>query len=201
MVDFLFALFGGAYVGAKLEADRKKSETAKREIWSHQVSDESWFDKHTDKALESSLWARMDDPSFYEEILKEVLPAFEKMPSWSYRTGGVVVRADQLSAKMAKSNVKTRQNFIIRERNIVLDIMLANRGKVSTTAANFGYDAPNRALISGSDLDRREELARWIEATLQDQGVDVKLTYRQNEAGDRKYVWVGSHAYRSTLKF
>lgn len=200
MFDILSVLFSGAYLGAKVEADRRKTEASRREIWNHQVSDESWYDKHTNEALERSLRARMDDPSFYQEVLEEVLPAFRQMPSWSYRNS-IVIRADQLSAKMAKLNAKTRQNFIVRERNIALDIMLANRGKVSTTAANFGYDVFNRALSGTNNLDRRDELARWIESTLRSQGVDIKLTCKQNEAGDKKYVWVGSYAHSSTLKF
>lgn len=200
MFDFLIAVFGGAYLGEKCLKSKEASERAYWDAWNKRVSEETWAIKHTDSAVESSLLKIMDDPTYLQEISREVLSAFAKMPSWSYRDS-IVIRADQLSANMAKANVQTRRSFIIRERNIALDIMLANRGKVSTAAANFGYDVPNRALYAGSGLDRRDELARWIEDTLRGQGIDVKLTYKQNEAGDRKYVWVGSHAHSSTLEF
>lgn len=201
MLDFLFVIFGGSYLGGKYLKDKRATERAKMAALDRRVSVEAWAVRHTDSKMEARLREIMDDPAYFQEIIKELRSAFAQMPSWSYREYGAVIRADQLPAKMAKASVTTRRDFILRERDLALDIMLANRGKVSTSAASFGYDVPNRALFSTSSFDRKDELARWIESTLRSQGVDVELTYRQNGAGDRTYVWVGSMAHRSTSKY
>lgn len=201
LLDVFAFLFSSAHLGVNIVAEQNRLEETQRKIFERTVSDEAWELKHTDKELETQLLENMSDPSCFETIRSEVCSALAEMPAWADRKDCIFIRRDLLPASKSKADEKLCASTVIRERNIALDILLANRGKVSVKSAGFGYDSFSGTVHGGKCWDQVDELVQWIQSTLRSKGAEMELFCKRNGSGVKKYVWVGSHTFNSSVAF
>lgn len=165
------------------EYDREKSRQDKI------VSD--WERLYVDRDLEQKLRLCIADERNYDAIREEVSKVLSTMEHWHYLLDGdFVLNESQLCGT---ASYKWAREAMDRNQTIALDIMLANRGKVSRMAVTFGYKA---YLIHGS-LDLREsayEYAETILNLLRHRGATVGLYYYRGLA-DEAFYWEGTHPY------
>lgn len=142
---------------------------------------DKWVSQHVNQDIESELKAFISDRKNYKAIKEEIVPILESMEHWK----------DYANLSLYDERQKSSAG---RNKRIVLDILLANRGLVSSDSAVWGYKA---YLIGDYDILKlmQFELVEWIKNTLTQKGVDVDLVY--SGAGDSmvpsdRYYWVGT---------
>jgi hypothetical protein len=181
----MLALIFGAILLCRVLGDKAGTAAYDRQRDARQKQEAEWEAKYTDRSLEYRLTTFIEDPRNSEAVRNEVIPALKEMianhgdqPLWTYIINGGVVPFD-----------------------LALDIMLANRGKISNNTAHWGFEAHNKM----AGYARCE----WIRDTLQKQGVYATPLYIK-EVGYRpaEYVWEGSpashpysHDQRPMLRF
>lgn len=164
------------------EYDRKKNAEDRL------ISD--WESLYIDKALEENLTRCIEDENNYAAICEEVFSLLPDTEHWRHLKAGYFYLTD--AQVYSQRNYKQAREKCGRDKKMALDIMLASRGKISWTAAHYGYSA----YISGSDYCWRErdfEYAETILKLLRIRGVQIKLYYRGGTHRGN-YVWEGSSA-------
>lgn len=159
-------------VGIKVADDKARTRQYKNESAKRFKQHDEWVSLHVDSELESRLNSFISNKDNYNAVWEEVSATFKKLEHWKNFT----------------------KFSLLKDKKIVLDIMLANRGKVSFDAAVFGYRA---YLSSESDMLKKSqfELVEWIRDTLNQKGADVDLIY--SGVGDSLvpadcYYWIGT---------
>lgn len=144
---------------------------------------------YVDKDLEDSLEQSIADEREYSEIRDEVSKVLSGMEHWSYLLDGdFPLNERQISSW---SNKKQALETLRTNQKIALDILLANRGKVSMMAFAFGYDA----YVNNGTQDLKEsayEYAETILKLMRVRGCRVKLYYYRYLSKEA-YYWEGTH--------
>lgn len=149
MMDFFIALFGGAYLGAKICSDKIKSSSydrlkAKVDA-AYEKGSKEWEEKVTDQELEISVKRRLnEDCEYRDEIYSEMLEEFGEM----------------YIPKLVESSTPTSVYFV-----------LAKHGKIPVLAASSGI------FIAGADQTWSSKMLRW-EKEMFFCKLDSQATYR-----------------------
>lgn len=169
--------------------DKSKSEAYERRRNIEKEAVGKWESLYVDKDLEARLERCIADERNYAAIREEISKVLSNTKHWRYLIDGDFPLNE--SQILGLSNQKQAYKTLRSNQRIALDIMLANRGKVSTMAATFGYNAYVR---SGS-YDLKESAYEYAETILQlmrSRGAKVELYYHCHLAKE-SYYWQGTH--------
>lgn len=188
-MSLILALVLIAIVLWKIGKDKSKSAAFDREKNIRDSIISNWEDLYVDKDLEARLERCIADERNYAAVREEISKVLSNMEHWRYLLDGDFPLND--NQILGWSNQKQARETLRNNQRIALDIMLANRGKVSTMAATFGYNAYVR---SGS-YDLKESAYEYAETILQimrSRGAKVELYYHCHLAKE-SYYWQGTH--------
>ena len=153
---------------------------------------EEWEALYVDEGLERKLLACISEKENYDVVYREVSEVIANMEHWKYLLdSGFPLNEDQIDGA---ENYKQAREEMLKNREIARDIMLANRGKVSSWSNSYGYKAYVRSGSTGLK-EMYYEYAETILNILQNRGVQVELLY-MNDTGDESYRWAGSFGDR-----
>lgn len=178
-------------IGFKVASDKAQTKQYEDKSANLRVTHDEWVARHVNHELESQLREFISNRDNSEAIKEEVSPVLEKLEHWANYAN--LSPYDDSQGKSVQYT-KAYRETIRHGRKVILDILLANRGKVSSDSAVWGYNA---YLNSGNDTLKMSqfELVEWIKNTLNQQGYDVDLVY--SGSGDSQvpsdcYYWVGT---------
>ncbi|MBE5780695.1 MAG: hypothetical protein E7328_02590 [Clostridiales bacterium] len=145
--------------------------------------------RYISRDLENRIMDCIEDDRNYDEVLIEVFSALRKTEHLRCLTnGGFILTEDQALASGKKYKIAQEEKK--RNQRIALDIMLANRGKISSSANSIGYMAyssSSRALKEGAF-----EYVEMLQRLLRNAGANLELFYHAP-----KYIWGGSREYET----
>lgn len=174
--------------GGEYEYEQKKQEREK-------ISS-AFEEKYVDKLLEDQLWDYVRDERNFDAVAKEMYAAFAEMEHFK-DVNVLLLNKGCIDYSLSKKKIEEQTDLMIDNQQLAVDIMLANRGKISTYVSIFGHEA--HIYPDGSSelfKYRAFELIEWIRDTLKKQGVVAVPVYiKQNDTMvDRggKYCWKGS---------
>lgn len=188
-MSLILALALIAIVLCKVGNDKSKAAAFDREKSKRDSIISDWEDLYVDKDLEARLERCIADERNYTAVREEISKVLSTMEHWRYLLDGDFVLNE--SQIVGAVNHKQACEILRKNQTIALDIMLANRGKVSMMAATFGY----KAYVRNGTRDLREsayEYAETILKLMRLQGAKVKLYYHQHLAKEA-YYWEGTH--------
>lgn len=188
-MSLILALVLIAIVLCKVGSDKSKTAAFDREKSKRDRIISKWESLYIDKDLEIKLERYIADERNYTAVREETSKVLSTMEHWRYLLdGNFVLNESQIVGAV---NHKQACEILRKNQTIALDIMLANRGKVSMLAATFGY----KAYVRNGTRDLREsayEYAETILKLMRLQGAKVKLYYHQH-LGEEAYYWEGTH--------
>ena len=188
-MSLILALVLIAIVLCKVGSDKSKAAAFDREKSKRDSIISDWEDLYVDKDLEARLERCIADERNYTAVREEISKVLSTMEHWRYLLDGDFVLNE--SQIVGVVNHKQAREILRKNQTIALDIMLANRGKISMLAATFGY----KAYVRNGTRDLREsayEYAETILKLMRLQGAKVKLYYHQHLAKEA-YYWEGTH--------
>lgn len=153
---------------------------------------EKWESLYVDKELEKRLIHCISEKDNYAAVYDEVSKVLANMEYWKYLLDlGFPLNEDQI---IGASDYKQARKRMQESQSIALDIMLANRGKVSSWASSYGYAA---YVKKGTTLLKESyyEYAKTILSILRSKGARVELLYIYN-MGSENYRWKDSFGDR-----
>ena len=172
--------------------DKSKSEAYERRRNIEKEAVGKWESLYVDKELEKRLICCISEKDNYVAIYDEVSKVLANMEYWKYMLDlGFPLNEDQITGV---SDYKQARKRMQENQSVALDIMLANRGKVSSWASSYGYVAYVR---KGTTLLKESyyEYAETILNILRSKGAHVELLYIYN-MGSENYKWKGSFGDR-----
>lgn len=151
---------------------------------------------YTSTALEREIETALNDKSMRAGICREVNAALQEMP----RRGNYLRCDEEKNLKYFNSGdgvrYETPKSFFYDEE-LALHILLANRGKVSKYAAQYGYKSYlGSDVYSGAVQGMKEdayEKVEWIQNALKKHGVELTPVHT-GMGGYSRYSWLGSYA-------
>ena len=154
---------------------------------------QAFAERYTNKQLEDAIWLAFSDDTQLPTIRNEANMAFQQMESWKGKEL-VLCTSDFTYPKGKYTQKAYRENTeqMYRDRRLVRDILLANRGKVSSDSNRSGYNSYLNTEYQALK-ERQYELVEWIQSTLKKQGVSITPVC-VNKTGSRYYAWLGSSA-------
>lgn len=188
-MSLILALVLIAIVLCKVGNDKIKAAAFDREKSKRDNIISDWEDLYVDKDLEARLERCIADERNYAAVREEISKVLSTMEHWRYLLDGDFALNE--SQIVGVVNHKQAWEILRRNQTIALDIMLANRGKVSMLASTFGY----KAYVRNGTRDLREsayEYAETILKLMRLHGAKVKLYYHQHLAKEA-YYWEGTH--------
>jgi hypothetical protein len=153
----------------------------------------AWLAANTDKKLEEELRKYIAHPDNYEKVVAEISPVFKSLEQWAKKGDYILVLHESYMPTARKA--KEHHEMVSRNRKVALDILLANRGKVSTDSAWWGYRAYLERDGYGADVLKKSqfELVKWIRDTLNKKGAHVELVCPLDRLST--YYWAGSQYF------
>lgn len=188
-MSLILALVLIAIVLCKVGSDKSKAAAFDREKNKRDNIISDWEGLYVDKDLEARLERCIADERNYAAVREEISKVLSTMEHWRYLLDGDFVLNE--SQIVGVVNHKQAREVLRRNQTIALDIMLANRGRVSTLASTFGY----KAYVKNGTRDLREsayEYAETILKLMRLRGANVKLYYHRYLAKEA-YYWEGTH--------
>ena len=197
MFEFLLALFGGTYYGAKILGEKAELKAYDRSFKSrmewHNAHQTLWQQQVCDRALEEDLEYFIADPANYDKVWEEVHSAYLQMPSCENFTK--ILLYEPMIAKLygkSKYTKKQRENIAAARREDALDIMLAKRGKVrfiNTFAGGLTYDTlAGNGEHSKRLWDQDYDMWLYLRNELRLHGVDARAIFKAGTGGEYKQV-------------
>ena len=159
--------------------------------WERTTKD--FAEHYTNKQLEDAIRQAFSDDTQLPAIRNEVNMAFQQMESW--RGERVVLCTSDFTYPKGKFTQKAYQKNterMNRDRHLAMDILLANRGKVSSDSNGSGYNSYLNTEYQALK-EQQYELVEWIQNTLKKQGVSITPVC-VDKTGSRYYAWLGSFA-------
>ncbi len=191
----LILIIACATSGERAATVRGNIERGKRDR-----SNEEWLRLYTDPELEKTIKQAMSKEKNREQVYGEVKKAFSTTQYWKYEdVDSYILDYDKIP--YARKTKKYKQMFeaIGRNRDTVLDIMLANRGKVSQWAADWGYTAYTREDPDQRALNEKYyEYCEMLKNLLSQAGVELDLYFARG-MGRSGYFWKGISSQGSNL--
>lgn len=175
-MSLIIAVIGIIVFLAIVIPESAKSSAYDREMNQMRASKEAFKEMYSDLEFESQLLHAITSSDNYDAVYAEVLPILEKTEYWNHFTQ------------------ETLKPWALDNRDIILDIMLANRGKVSYLSCTFGYTAN---IAYNDHFEPKEKMFEYVEllqSLLKKRGVHLGLIYYRKISGfkDEGYAWNGS---------
>lgn len=189
-MDLLIALFLILVVGTKVGVEKASASNSKWQRQQEQEKVDRWNSYYVDKELEETLQSYINEPSNYEDIRREINPILSTMPSCRYLLSyDFPINDEQV---YHRRDCRIARNEYEMYQPMVLNLLLANRGKVSSWAAMFGY--PSYLMHGTVQLKEQSfEITKTISKLLAYKGIKLELTYgRKQGEFDGHYYWKGS---------
>lgn len=185
-MSLIIAIFLIVILLCRVVGDKSKSAEYDRRKRERDKLISEWESRYTNSGLEKTLRRCIADPNNYGAVCEEIFPILSNTNHWSYLTGGrFVLNEDQVSLSEDRRQLGKNQR-------VALDIMLANRGKVSSEAAIYGY----KAYVYFGTTSLKEssyEYANMLLGILNNHSAELKLRYYR-QMGSESYIWIGSTA-------
>lgn len=188
-MSLIIALVLIAIVLCKVSSDKSKDAEFDREKSKQDEMVLEWKNLYVDQELESKLESCIADENNYMAICGEIREIVSNTDHWrDLLDGNFLLNESQI---LSSPNYKKAQEKLRKNQRIALDIMLANRGKISMMAFSFGYKA---YIKSGSRYLKESayEYADMILKLLRSRGANVEL-YCYCHLGEEAYYWKGTH--------
>lgn len=189
----LFLLFGGvlfARIGSNKNDTKKANRASEHSLEWHKERLEKWREAVTDRALEENLADFIGNPENYAEVWAEVQAAYQEMPS---RKSFTRVSLYSYMVKQPAGTTytkKQRENIAASNRQDVLDIMLARRGRVRYINTCDGWHvkdlAPGYGDSSKRSWDEAFDMWVYIRDELRRHGVSAQLVFLTGETQEFK---------------
>lgn len=181
-MELIIAVFLGLIILGKVGMDKNAIKKVDSAIQKSERAKDDWSLAHTNKQMEDEFYKMVKQESCYDGICDEIAQVFESLPHWRGR------RVSLFRHQLLERNHRKAEDQLINNRNLVVDILLAKKGFVSTSAATFGYYA-----YVGSELlePMAYEMVLWIQRAVCDKKGNIEFTLDEK---NNKYVWVGSRA-------
>lgn len=143
------------------------------EIKARENEHEAFIKKYVDESLEERIQDYIKNEENFTAVKEEVNKALTEMPHWA-------------------ANKIRFYPEVYNDNELIMHIMLANRGKISDWSASFGILTPWKG--SGKDIDRFKsyELVEWMKNTLAKQDVYVTPVLIGRLGGHSTYHWKGT---------
>lgn len=188
-MSLILALVLIAIVLWRVGKDKSKAAAVDREKNIRDSIISNWEDLYVDKDLEARLERCIADERNYAAVREEISKVLSNMEHWRYLlTGDFPLNESQI---LGWSNQRQARETLRSNQRIALDILLANRGKVSAMASTFGYKAYVRS--GGYDLkESAYEYAETILKLMRAKRHCVKLYYYRYLSKEA-YYWEGTH--------
>lgn len=188
-MDLLIALFLILVVSVKVGAEKVETSNSKWQLRQEQEKFDRWNSYYVDKELEDVLIKYINEPANYKNIRREIDPLLSTMPSCDYLLSYEFPIND--NQVYLRRDCRVARNECEMYQSIVLNLLLANRGKVSSLSAMFGYPS---YLVHGTLLKQQSfEVAETILKLLAYKGIKLELIYKKDpEDFDGCYYWKGS---------
>lgn len=189
----LFLLFGGvlfARVGTDKSETKKANQVADQRLSWHKARLEAWRELVADKALEEDLADFISNPANYDDVWAEIHDAYLQMPSHKSFTR-VFLYSFMVKQFCGTTYTKKQQEKIAASnRQDVLDIMLARRGKVRYVNTCDGWHLkdlmPGNGESSKRAWDEAFDLWMYIRDELRRNGVPARLIFQTGEIEEFK---------------
>ncbi len=191
-MSFIIAIILVIVVWILMSNDKTKTVAYERKRDKKKASIEEWENLYVDEELEKKLISCISEKENYATVYEEVSKTIANMEHWKYLLDtGFPLNEDQIDKAV---NERRALEEIGRNKSIALDIMLANRGKVSWHSSAYGYAA---SVIRGAKSlkEAQYEYAETILNIMRSRGAQVELFYI-NSSGSEHYGWVGSSLER-----
>lgn len=188
-MSLILALVLIVIVLCKVGKDKAKSTAFDREKDKQDKVVSEWESLYVDKDLEIRLERYIADERNYVAVREEISKVLSTMEHWCYMLDGDFALNE--SQIVGAVNHKQAREILRKNQAVALDIMLANRGKISMLASAFGY----KAYVLHGSRNLRESAYEYAEAILKLmrlQGAKVKLYYHQY-LGEEAYYWEETH--------
>lgn len=180
MLDFFIALFGGAHYCGKLLHESNKMANAKYAEINRNI-EYAYFEKvNSDKELEASIRAKLDDPEQREELWNRVSEVLHSLEHWK-----------SYSRKEFDSSYPTNTT------DIVLDILMADHGKIPYYRLRLGYN--NSYYGKRIGREKYYEYIEWIGKRVKEMGSDAHLVKQGIVKPQYEFAWQGSRYYKPDL--
>lgn len=166
-------------VCVKVSNDKSKEAAYDRRKKIEDSAIENWENRFVDRELEAKLRSCIENDQNYGDILSELSSSvLETEYLKAVIEDGFPLHLDQGGSS----------DQITKNRRIASDIMMANRGKITSAGSSFGYRAE---LKYGSNYAKRScyEYAELLLRILKSRGVHMCLLYNLRRD---TYVWEGS---------
>ena len=187
-MSLIIALFLIVIILCKAGGEKSKAAAFDRRAREQNRIVADWENLYVDKDLEIRLKRCIADEYNYAEVREEVSKVLSTMEHWRYLLDGDF--ALNKSQIYGAANYKRACERMRKNQTIALDIMLANRGKISTMAAIFGYEA---YMDGPRELkESAYEYAETILKLMRQHGADVNLYYH-SYLGSKAYYWEGTN--------
>lgn len=177
---------------ARSDKAKERDFDARQKAWMTPCDD---FERaYTSPVLEREIKIALSDKTKRAAICREVNAALQEMPGWSkYRCD----EEKNLKYFVSGELLYESQTSSFYGNDLAVDILLANRGKVTEYAAQYGYKSyMSSDDCSGAIQNLKEsayEKIEWIQKALRKHGVE--LTPVHAGVGCRsRYAWLGSYA-------
>lgn len=187
IIIVLILVLAIGYLGLR---DKKGERKYQRETEERKSISDDFNRKFVDKRLEESISIAFENEESATAIKEEVHQALKHINSWNGYSL-TLTRSD--CARLKGWKQKQAERKLNGDRELALNIMLANRGKVSSRSATHGYET--YFILDGHSKAKLQqfELVEWITNTLEKQGVHVTPIYKF-AYGTSVYGWLGSFA-------
>ena len=186
-MDLVIAVILGLILLIKVGSDKLGSVEHDRRFNEWKERREAFDRKYVDKDLETYLGKYICDEANYSNVCNEVRTALDGI-EYSYMWSGLL-NSKQL-CNVPKSRYKEEYEWMLCNRAIALDVMLAKRGKIANLRTAFGYNA---YLTSDNKKLKKAffEYAERIMALVNQNGDPANLVYKW-DGMNSLYVWEGS---------
>lgn len=204
MFEIFIALFGGLFWGSKIANEKIETKKARTAYEQNAMSDSQrkqiWLNKVTDKKLEEEVELLVYDLSNYDTINSEVLEAYKEM-HWQRDKNFICLTPEHVEYFYGKGVYpkKVRDIMAKYEREDVLRILMAKRGKLLYSDACYGISRHNEILYPSAIARQKSmdevDFILWLtkKANIQD-----KVFIEQST---RYYLASKYPTYRGTFKW
>ena len=189
----LFLLLGGVLftqVGVDKSKTKKANQAADQRLSWHKARLEAWRELVADKVMEEDLTDLINNPANYDDVWAEIRDAYLQMSSRKSFTR-VLLYSFMVKQFCGTTCTKKQQEKIAASnRQDVLDIMLARRGKVRYVNTCDGWCVkdlmPGNGESSKRAWDEAFDLWAYIRDELRRNGVPARLIFQTSEIEEFK---------------
>lgn len=190
MALIIALILGGILLGL-WSLDAGAAGAYDRQVRARRAGEDEFDRLYTDPELEKTLREFIDDEDTYEQVREAVSTALKGVSSWHTWTGLLSTRQREYYMLNKDKDRKEARKRMERDHITALDVLLAQRGKISLDGAHYGY----KAYLGNDAKGYRKALYEYAERIMtiaHQNGCTAKLVCMEHSGF--RYVWEGSSA-------